>query len=744
MKVRTDFVTNSSSSSFTIQIELELTDGNVLQFKNQSNCGESFGPFSTVKAKLSPKIMGEASSLDELISLLQKGVIGTVYAAYDEDEDDEDWDEDDWEEGEEIEVEVFSKESESSSAKAFISNIEKLSSMDAIKRIRVFESEFMGGMKHLEEFTYDRNTHEYTGKESGFAFEEYPNGGCGGKLMIPDRRECKFLDSSLFGMTFAITGKVHIFKNREAFKEYVIAGGGHVTDSVNEKVDYLVNNDADSISAKNLKAKTLGVSVITEDEFADRFGSPEFSPNSKVNSNISDAQNPAEAFREDRISQLGQLQELQVGDTFFFGAYPQEKGKGIKRIEWEVIDKAGTAILVFSRYVLDHKPFHEAKVSTPWCDSLIREWLDTVFFSTAFIKEEQDLIMPTVINEPDREGNKRVSTDRVFLLSAKELKKYYPDKSDRLGPDHAWHWGLRSYSKGADSFQYCTDTGRINSNQFGDGSFTWKNYDCTLGVRPAMWISTAADIQMPIKAAGSEKDPGQKSDAANNLKGKKFVITGKVYQFKNREEFKAYVKENGGKVSDKINGDEEYLVNNDIESMSVKNRTAKKLGLPIITEQEFIELFGGPVEPQSIKEALSSKVNVSDFGKDNIGKIRSCCKYIEVFGDESVVIFAETTREAKDETIQFFFMKYFEEYGGLMFYVTQQGMFDIEKKDSLTKAEEKRLNSIAKQAYYEYDSYSGPIKVADDIREVYDELYKEIERIAEKNGVSLDFVGLPD
>ena len=72
------------------------------------------------------------------------------------------------------------------------------------------------------------------------------------------------------------------------------------------------------------------------------------------------------------------------------------------------------------------------------------------------------------------------------------------------------------------------------------------------------------------------------------------MITGKVYQFKNREAFKAYVKENGGKISDNVNVNTDYLVNNDIESTSTKNRTAKVLGTPVITEAEFIEMFGGP------------------------------------------------------------------------------------------------------------------------------------------------------
>ena len=72
------------------------------------------------------------------------------------------------------------------------------------------------------------------------------------------------------------------------------------------------------------------------------------------------------------------------------------------------------------------------------------------------------------------------------------------------------------------------------------------------------------------------------------------MITGKVYQFKNREAFKTYVKENGGKVSDNVSVNTDYLVNNDIESTSTKNRTAKALGTSIITESEFIEMFGSP------------------------------------------------------------------------------------------------------------------------------------------------------
>lgn len=74
------------------------------------------------------------------------------------------------------------------------------------------------------------------------------------------------------GLTFVITGDVHHYKNRDAFKAYVESQGGKVAGSVSGKTSYLVNNDAESASSKNRKAKELGVPIITEDMFLEKFG----------------------------------------------------------------------------------------------------------------------------------------------------------------------------------------------------------------------------------------------------------------------------------------------------------------------------------------------------------------------------------------------------------------------------------------------------------------------------------------
>ncbi len=88
----------------------------------------------------------------------------------------------------------------------------------------------------------------------------------------------------------------------------------------------------------------------------------------------------------------------------------------------------------------------------------------------------------------------------------------------------------------------------------------------------------------------------QKVEKANtengSCKGLTFVITGDVHQFKNRDEFKAYVEAQGGKVAGSVSGKTNYLVNNDVESASSKNKKAKDLGIPIISEDTFVDMFG--------------------------------------------------------------------------------------------------------------------------------------------------------
>ena len=75
------------------------------------------------------------------------------------------------------------------------------------------------------------------------------------------------------------------------------------------------------------------------------------------------------------------------------------------------------------------------------------------------------------------------------------------------------------------------------------------------------------------------------------LEGTTFVITGSVEHFANRSELKSLIESKGGKVTGSVTSKTSYLINNDVASTSSKNRKAKELGVPILTEEEFLQML---------------------------------------------------------------------------------------------------------------------------------------------------------
>ncbi|MBR3600391.1 MAG: NAD-dependent DNA ligase LigA [Lachnospiraceae bacterium] len=75
-----------------------------------------------------------------------------------------------------------------------------------------------------------------------------------------------------------------------------------------------------------------------------------------------------------------------------------------------------------------------------------------------------------------------------------------------------------------------------------------------------------------------------------DLAGKTFVITGSLNSFANRDELKALIEDRGGKVAGSVSAKTSYLINNDVNSSSSKNKKAKSLGVPIISEEDFLKL----------------------------------------------------------------------------------------------------------------------------------------------------------
>lgn len=88
-----------------------------------------------------------------------------------------------------------------------------------------------------------------------------------------------------------------------------------------------------------------------------------------------------------------------------------------------------------------------------------------------------------------------------------------------------------------------------------------------------------------------EQEPESQEEAI--FAGKVFVITGSVEHFANRKELQAEIEKRGGKATSSVTTKTSYLINNDTTSNSSKNKKAKELGIPIISEQDFLNMLGG-------------------------------------------------------------------------------------------------------------------------------------------------------
>ena len=85
--------------------------------------------------------------------------------------------------------------------------------------------------------------------------------------------------------------------------------------------------------------------------------------------------------------------------------------------------------------------------------------------------------------------------------------------------------------------------------------------------------------------------PEAQEKKEKTLEGLSIVITGSLKQFKNRNQLQEVIEAAGGKVVGSVSKNTAYLINNDSESSSAKNQTAKRLGVPIITEEEFLKII---------------------------------------------------------------------------------------------------------------------------------------------------------
>lgn len=231
-----------------------------------------------------------------------------------------------------------------------------------------------------------------------------------------------------------------------------------------------------------------------------------------------------DAAVEAEVLETVELKRAEVGDIVQMGTYEQDGDTETEDpIYWDVLDKDGDSILIISHDVIGYQRFSDSPNCVIWEDSQIRTWLNEEFYTDAFDKETQACIKESVLENPSIAGyvtgvdeanqeSRGDTTDRIFLLSQKEIEKYYGHKLPKAEallckpskavlqryeeieqqrvrekvpfvtsvPDvsEGISWMLRSTGKSQNQISIIR----------GDGYYSQCLADYYQGVRPAMWI----------------------------------------------------------------------------------------------------------------------------------------------------------------------------------------------------------------------------------------------------------------
>ena len=187
------------------------------------------------------------------------------------------------------------------------------------------------------------------------------------------------------------------------------------------------------------------------------------------------------------------LKSAKAGDYVKFGKYEMdnETYNGSEEIEWLVLEVKNNKAFLVSKYLVDYHPYHSERDSDiSWASCLLRKWLNKDFIKSAFNDEERKQICKskifTELYENSEEGE--YTTDRVFLLSLKEAKKYFATDKERIcsymdGSKHI-KWWLRSFAE-YNGVVYVVFNDGDTDFSYMDSLDLFPTHD---GVRPAMWI----------------------------------------------------------------------------------------------------------------------------------------------------------------------------------------------------------------------------------------------------------------
>lgn len=127
-----------------------------------------------------------------------------------------------------------------------------------------------------------------------------------------------------------------------------------------------------------------------------------------------------------------------------------------------------------------------------------------------------------------------------------------------------------------------------------NSDYNWKllnDFGDVMSSSMSLYILNHRDMVSELSKEFNFENHNTSNNKKENILGKVFVITGFLCRYLNRNELINAIESMGGKVSGSVSSKTDFLINNDVNSTSSKNIKAKKLGVPIITEEEFIDMI---------------------------------------------------------------------------------------------------------------------------------------------------------
>ena len=200
--------------------------------------------------------------------------------------------------------------------------------------------------------------------------------------------------------------------------------------------------------------------------------------------------------------QKAALTDVSVGSTIKFGSYEQDNNtsNGKEEIEWIVLAKEDDKVLVISKYALDCQQYNTSQTDVTWATCSLRTWLNGTFYYAAFGTDHQKLIISSTVTA-DKNPSYSTSpggntTDKVFLLSITEVKKYFGSNSARQcqGTAYCYAQGANKADSGfcwwwlRSPGSYSNVAALVDCDGF--VSYRGKYVDRgNVAVRPALWIN---------------------------------------------------------------------------------------------------------------------------------------------------------------------------------------------------------------------------------------------------------------